>query len=199
MINGVIMRRMSVQIMPHRRRREQRTDYKQRMRLLKSGQPRFVVRLSGRSITCQIILHDSKGDKTVASATSFELKKHGWKGNTGNLPAAYLTGYLCGHKAKKSGTEKAILDMGLHTSVKGSRIYSALKGAIDAGLAIPHSDTILPSEERIKGAHIYNYAELLKKQDPKKYEHRFSAYLKSNLPPEDLAKNFEEVKSKIGK
>ena len=143
------MRRMANQIMPHRRRKEQRTDYHQRLRLLKSGQPRLVVRLSNSSITCQIVLHDPKGDKTIASATSFELRKHGWKGNTGNMPAAYLTGYLCGHKAKKKGTKEAIMDMGLHHSVKGSRIYSALKGAIDAGLTIPHS-LLLRADEVIQ-------------------------------------------------
>jgi large subunit ribosomal protein L18 len=191
------MRRMSIQIMPHRRRREQRTDYRQRLRLLKSRKPRFVVRLAGRSVTCQIVMHDPKGDRTIATATSFELKKHGWKGHTGNLPAAYLTGFLCGQKAKKEKVREAVMDTGLHHSVKGSRIYSALKGALDAGMQIPHSESILPSEERIKGAHIYSYAELLKKEKPQEYEKRFSAYLKSSLQPEDLAKHFEEVKAKL--
>jgi large subunit ribosomal protein L18 len=192
------MRRMSSQIMPHRRRREQRTDYKQRLRLLKSGMPRFVVRASGSSITCQIISHDPKGDKTLASATSLELKKHGWKGNAGNIPAAYLTGYLCGHKAKGK-VKEAILDMGLHISVHGSRIYACLKGAIDSGLKIPHSEGVFPSEERIKGTHIANYASLLKSEKPQEYEKRFSGYGKSALPPEEMARHFEEVKQKLTK
>ncbi|HJW97322.1 MAG TPA: 50S ribosomal protein L18 [archaeon] len=192
------MRRMKIRIVPHRRRREQKTDYKLRLRLLKSGKPRFVVRASGRSVTCQIVLHDSKGDRTIANATALELKKHGWKGHTGNLPAAYLTGYLCGQKAKGKVRE-AVLDIGLHTSVKGARIYAALKGVLDAGIEIPHSEEVLPSEERIKGAHIYGYAELLKKEKPQEYEKRFSGYLKGSLAPEDLAKHFEEVKAKLGK
>jgi large subunit ribosomal protein L18 len=190
---------MSSQIMPHRRRRQQRTDYHQRLRLLKSRKPRFVVRLSGRSVTCQIVMHDSKGDRTVASSTSFELKKHGWKGHTGNLPAAYLTGYLCGQKAKKAKVNEAIMDIGLHSSVKGSRIYAALKGCVDSGMHIPHSEEALPSEERIKGAHIYGYAEALKKDNPEKYAKHFSKYLKSSLQPEDLAKHFEEIKQKLAK
>ena len=188
---------MSVQIIPHRRRREQRTDYKQRLRLLKSRKPRLVVRSAGNSIVCQIILHDSKGDKTLASATSLELKKHGWKGHTGNLPAAYLTGFLCGHKAKKHKVKEAILDMGLHISVKGSRVYASLKGAIDSGLDIPHSADILPSEDRIKGAHISAYANLLKKENPEKYGKHFSLYEKGSLKPEDLARHFDEVKAKL--
>jgi large subunit ribosomal protein L18 len=183
---------------PHRRRREQKTDYKQRLALLKSGKPRLVVRASVGSITCQIIAHDTKGDRTVATATAFELRKHGWKGGTGNLPAAYLTGYLCGHKAKGK-VKEAVLDLGLQSSAKGGRIFSALKGALDAGLHVPHSEDILPPEERIKGAHIYGYAEALKKASLQAYEKRFSAYLKNSLNPEDLAKHFEEVKARLGK
>jgi large subunit ribosomal protein L18 len=193
------MRRMSSQIMPHRRRREQRTDYRQRLRLLKSGKPRLVIRASVNSMTCQIISHDSKGDRTLASASSLELRKHGWKGHTGNLPAAYLTGFLCGQKAKKHKVKEAILDMGLHISVKGSRIYAALKGAIDSGLEIPHSAEALPPEDRIKGIHISNYAEFLKKERPQEYEKRFSDYLKGSLRPEELARHFEEIKAKLAK
>jgi len=29
-----------------------------------------------------------------------------------------------------------------------------LKGLVDGGMEIPHSDSIFPSDERIKGAHI---------------------------------------------
>ena len=193
------MRRMKIRIVPHRRRREQRTDYRQRLRLLKSRKPRFVVRASVNSITCQIVSHSPSGDRTLVSATSLELKKHGWKGHTGNLPAAYLTGFLCGQKAKKHKVKEAILDMGLHISVKGSRIYASLKGAIDSGLDIPHSVDILPSEDRIKGAHISSYAELLKKENPDKYGKRFSQYIKGSLQPEDLAKHFDEIKQKLAK
>jgi large subunit ribosomal protein L18 len=190
---------MSSQIMPHRRRREQRTDYRQRLRLLKSRKPRLVVRASVNSVTCQIVLHDSRGDRTLVAASSLELRKHGWKGHTGNIPAAYLAGFLCGQKARKHSVKGAILDIGLHTSAKGSRIYAALKGAVDSGLEIPHSAGILPPEDRIKGTHISKYAELLKKEKPEEYEKRFAAYLKGSLAPEDLAKHFDEIKSRLAK
>ena len=49
---------------------------------------------------------------------------------------------------------KAILDIGLAASSTGNRAYSALKGMIDAGMEIPHSEGVLPSEERINGEHI---------------------------------------------
>ena len=54
----------------------------------------------------------------------------------------------------KKGIEEAILDIGLQRPVKGSRVFAALKGMLDAGLSIPHGDGIFPSEERIKGLHI---------------------------------------------
>ncbi len=80
-------------------------------------------------------------------------------GARGNLPGAYLTGLLCGVMVRKGGVKSAVLDTGLQASTKGSRIYGALKGALDAGLEIPHSPDVLPSEERVRGIHIEKYAE----------------------------------------
>ncbi|HDD46392.1 MAG TPA: 50S ribosomal protein L18 [Candidatus Aenigmarchaeota archaeon] len=186
-------------IIPHRRRREGRTDYRKRLRLLKSHLPRFVVRKSLNNIICQIIEFMPKGDKVIVSADSKELKKFGWLGNCGNIPAAYLTGLLCGLRAKKKGIERSVLDIGMYRSVKGSRIYGALKGALDAGISIPHSPDILPKEERIKGMHISNYAKKLKKENMSKYKKMFANYIKKNVDVENLDKVFEAVKNKISK
>jgi large subunit ribosomal protein L18 len=65
-----------------------------------------------------------------------------------------LTGYLAGLRAKSRGVSGAILDIGLNPPVKGSRIYAALKGAVDAGLEVPHSPDILPDDSRVSGEHI---------------------------------------------
>lgn len=140
-------------IIKHRRRRENKTDYRKRLPLVKSGEIRLVIRKSLDNIRVQFINYNVDGDKTMFSAFSQELKKIGWKYSTGNLSAAYLTGLLAGVKAKGE-VSKAILDIGLQQSTKGSRIYSALKGVLDAGIVVPHSKEILPSEERIKGNHI---------------------------------------------
>lgn len=138
---------------PFRRRREGRTDYRQRLRLLKSGLPRAVVRRSSRNIQVQIVFFEGKGDRIVVSAISKELGKHGWKHTTGNTPTAYLTGYLAGKKAMKKGINSATLDIGLHAPSKGSKVFACLKGMVDAGMEISHDKSILPSEERIKGKH----------------------------------------------
>lgn len=136
-----------------RRKREGRTDYSRRRKLLLIGKPRLVIRKSLKNIICQIIEYASKGDKVLVSASSKNLEKFGWKGNKGNVPSAYLTGFLLGAKAK-SKVKELIVDLGLSYGIKGSREYAALKGAVDGGLNIRCSPKIFPSEERIKGTHI---------------------------------------------
>ncbi len=141
-----------------RRRREHKTNYYQRLRLLLSQKPRVVVRRSSRHMIVQLISPSESGDVILASATSAELQKFGYEGATGNTPAAYLTGLLFGLRALKAGHGNGVLDIGLHPSKVGTRIYAALKGTIDAGMDVPHNSSILPSDERIKGEHIAKYA-----------------------------------------
>src|SRR3989338_11379094 len=78
--------------MQFRRRREKKTDYVQRLALLKSGKPRLVVRRAGNNFRVQIIDFTPEGDKTLVEVASSMLKKYGWKGHCGSMPAAYLTG-----------------------------------------------------------------------------------------------------------
>lgn len=139
---------------PFRRRREGKTDYHQRFTLVRSNRDRLVVRKSLKHMTVQVVQGKREGDFTLASSHSLELKKYGWDKATSNIPAAYLTGYLCGLKAKKAGIEKAVLDLGLQRVIKGSRVFAALAGAVDAGLQIPLSEEVLPAEERRRGTHI---------------------------------------------
>ncbi len=137
-----------------RRRREGKTDYRERIRLLKSGLPRAVVRKTNRYIIAQIAVFDPKGDRILAFAHSRELRDLGWRHSLKATPAAYLTGLLLGLRARRAGVEEAVLDIGLHRPVRGSRVFAALKGMLDAGLRIPHGDGIFPPEERIRGEHL---------------------------------------------
>jgi large subunit ribosomal protein L18 len=142
-----------MKLLQFRRRREEKTDYKRRLALLKSKKTRVVVRKSLSNITVQFVDYFTSGDKTVACANSTELKKFGWT-STGNVPAAYLTGLLAGKKAREKKVDEAVLDLGIQIKTKGSRLYAALKGVVDAGVNVPHSPEILPSEDRIRGKHI---------------------------------------------
>lgn len=136
-----------------RRRREGKTNYAKRLALLKSRVPRLVVRVKNSLVVAQVVNYAEKGDQTVVNTTSLELKKHGYKGHLGNAAAAYLTGFLCGLKALKKKVNEAVLDTGLHSNVRGSNIYAALQGAVDAGLKIPHSPEAFV-QERALGKHI---------------------------------------------
>jgi large subunit ribosomal protein L18 len=157
----------------YRRRREGKTNYKKRISILKSGKRRLVIRKSLTSIYIQLIEFKLEGDRIAASSSGAELKKIGWSHSTGNVPAAYLIGLLAGKKIAKLGIKDAILDIGMQKNISGSRIYAALKGVIDAGVNVPYSKDIIPSEDRIKGKHIADYRKV------------------------DITKDFEIIKKKI--
>ncbi|MFT4947163.1 MAG: large subunit ribosomal protein L18 [Natronomonas sp.] len=144
---------------PMRRRREARTDYHQRLRLLKSGKPRLVARKSNKHVRAQLVTTGPQGDNTVASAHSQDLAEYGWEAPTGNMPAAYLTGLLAGLRAQEAGIENAVLDIGLNSPTPGSKVFAVQEGAIDAGLDIPHNDDVLAEWPRTRGEHIAEYAE----------------------------------------
>lgn len=136
-----------------RRRIEGKTDYKARLGLLKSNEVRMVVRKSNRYILVQLITSERAQDKIVCTASSKELLDKGWptnsEGSLKSLPAAYLTGVLIASKAKKNTIKSAVLDIGMQRSAPGGRIYAVLKGAVDAGLSIPHGEEILPTEKEL--------------------------------------------------
>lgn len=173
--------------LPFRRRLENKTNYKKRLALLKSGKPRLVVRKSLNHIVAQVIGFTPKGDIVLASASSQELKKMGWDSGTGNIPSAYLVGLMAGRRALKNKINEAVFDMGLYSNIKGSRINSVLKGALDSGLLVPHSEDILPSDDRVRGKHI---VELSKNLGGK--HHLFMKH-----KPEKLEETFVKIKSEI--
>lgn len=143
---------------PMRRRREVRTDYHQRLRLLKSGKPRLVARLSNRHVRAQLVTTGVEGDDTVAAAHSSDLEAFGWEAPTGNLPSAYLTGLLAGYRAAEDGYSEAVLDVGLNSPTPGAKVFAVQEGAIDAGLDIPHNESVFADWDRTRGEHIAAYA-----------------------------------------
>ncbi|MBU0930167.1 MAG: 50S ribosomal protein L18 [Nanoarchaeota archaeon] len=170
----------------YRRKLNGKTDYRNRLLLLKSMKTRLVIRKSLNNIHVQFVSFDKSGDKIVAAANSKELeKKYGWKFSTGNVPAAYLTGYLCGIKAKHKNIKDAIVDLGLQNT--GERLYAVLKGVLDAGINVPHSNEIIPKDDRIYGIHITNFV----KSAPK---NQFS-----KNKPENIKTVIEDIKNKINR
>ena len=134
-----------------RRRRKYKTDYKARARMLKGKIPRIVVRKTNRYIIAQIVQSQVAQDKVILNANSKELLKYGWPDSYSvkNLKAGYLTGFLCAAKAKKEKIDKAALDSGMIRSTKWNKVYSVVRGALDGGLHVPHSEEVLPKVEAI--------------------------------------------------
>ncbi len=180
-----------------RRRREGRTDYQARYRLVLSKETRAVVRKSLKNITIQFVVSKLEGDITLSYTKSTDLIKYGWEYNRGNTPAAYLTGFLAGCRAIKKGIKRAILDLGPQSTVHGGRLFATLKGLVDAGMEIPHNPAVFPSPDRIKGEVIAEWASKLETENPEFYNRQFGDYMKRGLDPKDIPKVFDEVLGKI--
>ena len=135
-----------------RRIREEKTNYKKRKSMLMGKRDFVTVQISNENTQVQIHKPEMSGDKIIASAHSRYLLSKGWKGSRKNIPAAYLTGYLAGKKAKGKGAKNAILYSG--TRKYTQRMAAALKGVIDAGLEVPADSETFPAEERIRGEHL---------------------------------------------
>jgi large subunit ribosomal protein L5e len=169
----------------NRRRREGKTDYYARRRLIQqdknkydSKKYRLVVRRTNKRIITQIIYATIQGDRVLAQADSFELKRFGVEAGLTNYASAYATGLLVARrllsnlgmadlyqgvtdvngelfdiydKGVKEGERrpfKAVLDVGLVRTTTGNRVFGALKGAVDGGLFVPHN------EKRFPGYHV---------------------------------------------
>lgn len=121
----------------YRRRREGKTDYRQRHKLItqdknkyKSPKYRLVVRFSNKYVLCQIVYAEIIGDKVLCSAHSRELAKYGLKTGLKNYSAAYCTGLLLARRLLKqigldetySGAEE-VDGKPIETNVDGRKYY----------------------------------------------------------------------------
>jgi len=227
-----------------RRRREGKTDYRARKRLIaqdknkyNSPKYRFVVRLTNSDIICQIAYAKITGDYIMCAAYSHELTNYGLPFKVTNYAAAYATGLLVARRLltnlkladKYKGVEKvdgndynveelsdgprpfrAYLDVGLHRTTTGSKVFAALKGATDGGIDIPHSVTRFVGYDKegkalkadvlrkhIFGGHIADYMKSLKEENPPKYQKQFSLYIKNKLEGNQLEAKWAAVHKAI--
>ena len=156
-----------------RRRRENKTDYAKRLKLLESRIPRIVFRKTNKYVIAQLISSEQTQDKIEIGISSKHLMKYGWlkefQGSLKSIPASYLTGFLMGKKIKKSTVENPIVDLGMNRVLHKTKIFAFLKGLIDSGVEIKHKHDVFPDEEKIQGKNM----------------------------KKDFSKTFNEIKSKI--
>jgi large subunit ribosomal protein L5e len=103
--NNAYFKRFQTQF---RRRREGKTDYYARKRLLtqdkdkyNSKKYRFVVRVTSTKVVCQIAYATLQGDHILCQADSTELKRWGVTAGLTNYSASYATGLLCARRLLK--------------------------------------------------------------------------------------------------
>jgi large subunit ribosomal protein L18 len=183
-----------------RRRRENKTNFNRRLKMIKSRRNRLIIRCSLKNTIVQIAASEITGDKIVVASHSFQLiKGFGWKFSSSSLCSAYLTGYLCGMRAKKANVKDAILDIGV--SCHTDHIKAAFKGFLDAGIEVPHNEKWFPKAlaSRISGEHIKKYADKLSKENVDKYKKVFAISLKNNADPTKIVEEFKKVKDTISK
>lgn len=149
-----------------RRRRENKTDYLKRMKLLKSGKPRIVFRKTNKNVIVQYVISDEAQDKVIFGFDSRELLKHGWpknaSGSLKSITATYLAGFLAGKKIEKEKLENPIIDFGMMRVLHKTKVYAFIKGLIDAGVEIECDEENFPEEERINGESLKNKIDVKK-------------------------------------
>lgn len=198
---------------------------------------RFVVRFSNKDVTCQVTYAAVTGDVVVAAAYAHELPRYGIKTGLTNYAAAYATGLLLARRLLTNfgladtytGVEEAdgedynveaaeegprpfyaLLDAGLKRTSTGSKVFAALKGALDGGLDIPHNekrfvgyskdDKKLDAEilrKYIYGGHVQEYMQEMQEEEPEKYEKHFSAFVAAGLDPENIEDMYKEAHAAI--
>merc|ERR1712172_165421 len=131
-----------------RRRREGKTDYYTRKRLVvqdknKYNTPKYrmIVRMSNKDVCCQIAYARLEGDKIVAAAYSHELPRYGVKVGLTNYAAAYCTGLLLARRVLKKFNLDSVYAG--QTEVDGEHFMvedvddgpGAFRACLDVGLA----------------------------------------------------------------
>jgi large subunit ribosomal protein L18 len=145
-----------------RRRKEFKTDYRRRKKVILSKMPYIYAFESNRYVWAQINVPTKQGDRTVVQANSKDIIKGGWQFSGKNYPAFYLVGLLLGKRAADAGVKEVILYTGLKAFRKGSKLMALVKGATEGGLSVRVDQSVFPSDELISGKSIMDYALKLK-------------------------------------
>ncbi len=149
---------------PFRRRRDNLTNYRKRLAMVKSGKTRMVIRKSNKGILVQFVKYDANGDRTILTVNGKTLlKKYGWESKR-NVYTSYLVGLCIGKLAGKKGEKEFIVDLGLQKASKGSILFAAVKGAVDAGLVTNYDEEMVPSDKlgNVKEAYKAKFEEVKK-------------------------------------
>jgi len=187
---------------------------------------RMIVRSSNTDICCQIAYARLEGDIVICAAYSHELPRYGVKVGLTNYAASYCTGLLLARRILQKfnldtvyegnseingemynvednddgpGAFRACLDVGLARTSTGAKVFAALKGAVDGGLDIPHSEKRFPGYDNeakslnadvhrahIFGQHVADYMNHLAEEDEEAFKRQFSRYIKLGVSADGI-------------
>ena len=168
-----------------------------------------------------------EGDVIVCAAYAHELPKYGVKVGLTNYAAAYCTGLLIARRLLKKialdsvyegnqnvdgsdylvepvddgpGAFRCYLDVGLARTTTGAKVFGAMKGAVDGGLDIPHSNKRFPGydaegknfdagvhRDYIFGQHVANYMRHLQEDDDEAYKRQFARFIKLGITADGVS------------
>jgi large subunit ribosomal protein L5e len=133
-----------------RRRREGKTDYFARKRLITQDKDKYdtpkyrlVVRFTNTKVIAQVTYATIQGDKIMTQANSNELKKYGLTAGLSNYSAAYATGLLVARRLLKISKLDTLYkgaakidgaDYNVETEVKKDDQRKPFKAVLDVGL-----------------------------------------------------------------
>ncbi|XP_052092229.1 60S ribosomal protein L5-like [Mytilus californianus] len=208
---------------------------------------RMIVRFTNKDIICQIAYARIEGDYIICAAYAHELPRYGVKVGLTNYAAAYCTGLLLARRLLKQlkldeiyqgqkeidgdefsnedvdgqpGAFRCYLDVGLFRTTTGARVFGAMKGAVDGGLDIPHSNKRFPGydgsefkadvhKDHIFGKHVSDYMKQLEEEDDDAYKRQFSQFIKNGVKPDTVETMYKkghaairsnpEAKAKVSK
>jgi len=198
---------------------------------------RMIVRSSNTDVCCQIAYARLEGDVVICAAYSHELPRYGVKVGLTNYAASYCTGLLLARRILQKfnldsvyegnteingemynvednddgpGAFRACLDVGLARTSTGAKVFAALKGAVDGGLDIPHSEKRFPGYDNeakslnaevlrnhIFGQHVSDYMNSLAEEDEEAYKKQFSRYIKLGVTADSMEEMYKKAHAAI--
>merc|ERR1712176_1568432 len=198
---------------------------------------RLIVRFTNKDIVCQIAYAKIEGDVIVCAAYAHELPRYGVKVGLTNYAAAYCTGLLRARRVLQKfsldtvyegntqingemynvedaddgpGAFRACLDVGLGRTSTGAKVFAAMKGAVDGGLDIPHSEKRFPGYDaeskslnaevhraHIFGKHVADYMSNLAEEDEEAFKRQFARYIKSGVSADGVEGMYQKAHAAI--
>lgn len=200
---------------------------------------RLVVRFTNKDVIAQIIYATLHSDVVLSAAYAHELPRFGLKvTKCKDYAASYATGLLLARRVLTKlglatqyvGQEKpdgahymveetgekrpmlVLLDVGLHCTSTGARVFGTMKGAADGGLEVPHNTRRFPGynaetkkfdaailRKYIFGGHVASYMKQLQESDPEKYKQQFAQYVKAGVKHDGVEAMWTAVHKAIRK